>query len=162
MATLGAILSTLLIGGGAWFATHFVAYPILKFFRAREDAIEALFYWANIGRPDDGQADPGRFRRAEEQFRSIAARFEAADKRMWPFERRVLLRLGYDVSEACAVITGMANVMLGSSRFDRASARNDVEARLRLPRTHTRENLKSMERADQAREDAAVFGGGAD
>lgn len=159
MSTLLAIVSTLLIGAAGWFATHFVAYPILKFFRAREEAIEALFFWANIGLPGDGQDDPGRFRRAEEQFRLIAARLEAADKRMWPLQRFVLARLGYNVSDARPVVTALSGCMLTSNRHDRAVARNDVEAALGLPRTYSRESLLSLERAEQARQDAALFGG---
>tara|TARA_B100000965_G_scaffold405585_1_gene440250 strand:- start:2267 stop:2725 length:459 start_codon:yes stop_codon:yes gene_type:complete len=138
------ILVTLLLfvitGGAGWFATEYVGRQIARFYELRADAIEAIYYVANVGEIAL-EGDRERYNRASDELRRCAARFDALRKNITSPTRRYLNFRGYDLNKVVEGLTGLSN---GLAKYDypRLAAQNRVEIGLCLVPSHTKEELE--------------------
>lgn len=141
MAEIVVTLIVFIVTGGAgWLATQYVGRQIAQFYELRSDAIEAIYYVANVGEITL-EGDRDRFNRASDELRRCAARFDALRKNITPITRRYLDFRGYDLGKTVEGLTGLSNG-LAKYDFPRFLAQHRVETGLRLATTHTKEELE--------------------
>lgn len=135
---LCSMLLTAIVAVAAWFVTHFVGNPLVKFYLLRGKIHESLFFTANVGTDD-----PARYDKAVEELRRHAAALDALRVTLPRFPKWVLNKRGYKLEEAVSGITGLSN-RLGITGGEKAIHRNRIEHGLNLPRTHTDEQIKGI------------------
>src|SRR5947199_8018080 len=94
------------LGAGviAWFATHFLARPLLKVYEFREKAHELIFYTANVTSDDEK-----RYQDSVDELRRLAAQVEALAAVMPPFCGKILSWFHINLIPAARGLTGLSN-----------------------------------------------------
>jgi hypothetical protein len=145
---LNAIV-TIALGGVGWFATHFLANPLVSFIQIRREAHELLFYIANVYTSDDPHVE-----RASDNLRRSAAKISALEAAMPRFLRQTLSNLGYDLKKAAGGLVAYSNILdaVGSSdvaanqdemrcHHETRIQRHCVEKALKLPLTDPEDRI---------------------
>jgi hypothetical protein len=142
MAEIWSTISAFAFGGIGWVATSFVASPFRHFYDLRSEVIQKSVLYANVRasakqeRPDykshveldDAELD--RLRKAQEEFRELAARMRAFALNEI-FAVRLVKWCGYDPLKASAALLGVSNT-IDTYGSDRATATQTLERLLRF------------------------------
>jgi hypothetical protein len=119
-SALGAI-GILALGAVGWFATSFIARPLMHFIELRGEVIYRMVLYANVRarwheRPDDtmvanelSDEEDKRLDEAQDIFRELAARMRAFALNE-PFAVRIVKRW-YDPLEASTALLGVSNTL---------------------------------------------------
>ena len=129
MSSIGLIslLASIPLGALGWFATNFVARPILRAYELREKVWEELLVSSNL-LIFDGEA----YAQSSNNLRRYAAHASALDV-SWPRTLRWLLRaLKLDLAAASQALLGLSNVG-GAASPDALDYRRRAAAALHLP-----------------------------
>lgn len=132
-----SMLLTGIVAIAAWFGTHFVGNPFIKFYSLRERIHQSLFFTANVG------TDDPRFDKAVEELRRHAAALDALRVTLPCFPKWFLNKRGYKLEEAVSGIAGLSNRLgnVGNERGEKAIHRSKLECGLKFPRTYTDEDI---------------------
>jgi hypothetical protein len=125
-ATL-SVAGAVALGCAGWFATNFVARPLLRVYELREKVWEELLFTANVSLFDgiDYAESVAKLRRLSVQ----ASALEIA----WPsYIRGALALAGIDLAAAAQGLLGLSNT-IGTSDGAKLEFRAQVEAALHLP-----------------------------
>jgi hypothetical protein len=142
MAEVWSTIGAFALGGVGWAVTSFIGGPFRQFYNLRSDVIEKSVLYANVRasakqeRPDykshveldDAELD--RLRKAQEEFRTLAARMRAFALNE-PFAVRLVKWRGYDPLKASSALLGVSNT-IDTYGLDRANAAQTVERLLRF------------------------------
>lgn len=126
------------LGIVGWFATSFVAKPLLDFLNLRSLVLEEMIFTANINQIVEGNP---AYWTAVESLRRLGAKVQATNVSALPLLRWFLSKGGYDLAKAGSNLIGLSNSFNLSGRhlhIDR------IEKGLRLPRTSTDEFLDNI------------------
>jgi hypothetical protein len=122
-------IASLLLGISGWFATSFVAKPLLDFLNLRSLVLEEMIFKANVDRIVEGTP---AYWTAVESLRRLGAKVQATDVTASPLLRWFLSKWGYDLATAGRNLIGLSNSLNLSGRHLHADR---IEKGLRLPRT---------------------------
>ena len=130
--TILPLIGTFLVGAAGWFITHFLAGPILRFYRLRDRIWEELVFTANVR---NSTHDESRYNKAADDLRRLAAELDAIRlSAPWPV-RTFLSYRKYDLGGAFQGLIGFANT-LADRKGERAANRFDIEKALKFPMTY--------------------------
>ncbi len=141
------------LGGAGWFATNYIAKPILRLRRLREAVHEEIFFTKNIGwenasgtrDAEKKKEEEARRHQAENTFRRLAAQMSAA-KVGWPRYLACYLRiLKYDLDKAVKGLTGLSNGLAEPDSHTQFVTQ--IEKALSLPRSYSDEALRDIHAA---------------
>ncbi|SHG73029.1 hypothetical protein [Bradyrhizobium erythrophlei] len=137
---MGEVWSTIgvfALGGVGWVATSFIGSPFRQFYDLRSEVIQKSVLYANVrasakqDRPEYkshvelDDADLDRLRKAQEEFRDLAARMRAFALNE-PFAVRLVKWCGYDPLKASSALLGVSNT-IDTYGLDRAAAAKALE-----------------------------------
>jgi hypothetical protein len=125
-ATL-SVAGAVALGCAGWFATNFLARPLLRVYELREKVWEELLVTANVTMFDDGV-----FEDSMAKLRRFSAQASALDI-VWPsYMRGVLAVARIDLAAAAQGLLGLSNT-IGMSIGGDGAYREQIETALRLP-----------------------------
>ena len=142
MAEIWSTIAAFGLGSVGWLATSFIGSPFRQFYDLRSEVIQKSVLYANIrasakqARPDYkshielDDADLARLRKAQDEFRGLAARMRAFALNE-PVAVRLVQWCGYDPLKASAALLGVSNTV-DTYGSDRAMAAKAVEQVLRF------------------------------
>jgi hypothetical protein len=137
MAEVWSTIGVFSLGGIGWVATSFIGSPFRQFYDLRSEVIQKSVLYANVrasakqDRPDYkshvelDDADLDRLRKAQEEFRGLAARMRAFALNE-PFAVRLVEWCGYDPLKASSALLGVSNT-IDTYGLDRAAAAKTLE-----------------------------------
>jgi hypothetical protein len=142
MAQIWGAIAAFALGGIGWAVTSFIGGPFRQFYDLRSEVIQKSVLYANVRasakqeRPDykshvelnDTELD--RLRKAQEEFRALAARMRAFALNE-PFAVRLVRWCGHDPLEASSALLGVSNI-IDTYGSDRAAAAKSLEEVLRF------------------------------
>jgi hypothetical protein len=131
-----AILSVFL-GVFGWFATSFIAKPLLDCINLRNQVLEEMIFTANVN--DEKMQVYGK---SVESLRRLGAKVQATEVTATPLLRLCISKLGYNLSVAGSNLIGLSNSLNVPGRHIHA---DKVEKGLRLPLTSTAEFLSAVQ-----------------
>ncbi len=139
LKTVLPVIGTFALGAFGWFATHFVAEPLLHFTRLRREIYEDLVFTANVGAivKDDLIDD------AMSKLRRDGAKLTALWHSTLPAVRRWWTSRGYNIEAAGGGLIGLSN-SLTTENGQRAVFRNRVDKALKLPRDYSDEDMQGI------------------
>ncbi|MBI2586658.1 MAG: hypothetical protein HYW28_12440 [Rhodospirillales bacterium] len=129
------LIATFFVGMAGWFITHFVASPLLEFFRLRKLIHAELFFSGNIS-DRDSNPDDKDYHAAKSALRRLAARLDALVHSMNWIVRANLAWRKYDLDKASRSLLGFSNSLNGRTPPSKAQFRYDVESALKLPMSY--------------------------
>jgi len=144
--TVLPLLGTFAVGAFGWWVTHFIASPILRFYRLREEARESIFFTANVS--TRLESDPKPYDDAVSELRRVAARLEALARTSSWLTRRFFVSFRYDPYKAALAITGLSN-MLWTKDGTKTLMRHQAEVALRLPLEDTPERIARIRKRQE-------------
>jgi hypothetical protein len=142
MAEVWSTIGAFALGGIGWAATSFIGSPFRQFYDLRSEVIQKSVLYANVrasakqDRPEYkshealDDADLDRLRKAQEEFRDLAARMRAFALNE-SFAVRLVKWRGYDPLKASSALLGVSNT-IDTYGIDRANAAQTVERLLRF------------------------------
>jgi hypothetical protein len=142
MAEVWSTIAAFALGGVGWVATSFIGSPFRQFYDLRSEVIQKSVLYANVrasakqDRPDYkslvevDDADLDRLRKAQEEFRGLAARMRAFALNEH-FAVRFVEWCGYDPLKASSALLGVSNT-IDTYGSDRAAAAKTLEQVLRF------------------------------
>ena len=147
VSTVLPLLGTFAVGIAGWVLTNFAAKEILRFYSLRDRVHEALVYTANVLSPE---TDNDRYDSAVAELRRLAAQLTAFKHASSGLTKWFLRRRGYDLETASSRLIGVSNSV---SRHDRSLPlqRHGVERGLKLPMTHTDEEIRQIDETHRRR-----------
>jgi hypothetical protein len=125
------------LGGVGWVATSFIGSPFRQFYDLQSEAIQKSVLYANVraaakqDRPDYKShvelehADLDRLRKAQEDFRGLAARMRAFALNE-TFAVRLVKWCGYDLLKVGSALLGVSNT-IDTYGSDRAAGAKTLE-----------------------------------
>jgi hypothetical protein len=131
-------IASLLLGIAGWFATSFVAKPLIDFLNLRSLVLEEMIFTANVSQIVEGTP---AYWTAVESLRRLGAKVQATDVTAPPLLRSFLSKWGYDLTTAGRDLIGLSNSLNLRGRHLHADR---IEKGLRLPRTSTNEFLDTI------------------
>ena len=143
MVNFWGTIFTIALGCFGWVVTSFFARPYMQFHDLRGDVIQKSVLYANVSasakqhesgyRSHEELTEPelDRLRKAEEEFRNLAARMRAFALNEPPTMWFVKLWHHYDPLEASAALLAVSNT-LHAYGLDRANAQAKLEQVLRF------------------------------
>lgn len=144
MVNLWGTIFTIALGCIGWFVTSFFGRPYMQFHQLRSDVIQKSVLYDNVRasatqRESDGyrsheelsDVEQDRLRKAQEEFRELAARMRAFALNEPPTVLFVKLWHHYDPMEASAALLGVSSA-IDAYGPDRANAKKTLEQVLRF------------------------------
>lgn len=131
-------IASLLLGISGWFATSFVAKPLLDFLNLRSLVLEEMIFTANVNEIVEGTP---AYWNAVEALRRLGAKVQATEVTASPLLRWFLSKWGYDLAIAGRNLIGLSNSLNLSGRHLHA---DQIEKGLRLPRTSSSDCLEMI------------------
>jgi hypothetical protein len=137
MAEIWGTIGAFTLGGFGWAATSFIGSPFRQFYDLRSEVIQKSVLYANVraaakqDRPDYkshvelDDADMDRLRKAQEEFRGLAARMRAFALNE-PFAVRLVKWCGYEPLKASSALLAVSNT-IDTYGLDRANAAKALE-----------------------------------
>jgi hypothetical protein len=126
-------------GVASWFATDFIARPIVRFFQMRSEIVQCILYYSNVraaaserGRVSENFTDDdmARLQEAQSKLRQLAMQMQSFAATEDIALRLVIVR-GYDPLEAGRSLVGYSN-SIALYGDERAKHRKSVFAALRI------------------------------
>jgi hypothetical protein len=139
---LGTLVVWFVTGVAGWFVTHFFGRQILRFHELRASVHEALIFAANVLPP---YVDREAYKRAVDELRRLAAQILALDHAATRPARWYFRTFCYDLKKAGRHLIGVST-SLGQD-YSMAFQRHGVERALRLPVTHTDQDVEELRAA---------------
>jgi hypothetical protein len=139
MLSLSQALWSLLwavIGGVAvWYGSNFLAEPISRFLRMREQIRSRMLHYENVGLGSgtlEWHPDSLRLHAAESEFREFATDLRGfADTR--PYVTAMLGNVGYDLTRASGALIGLSNSLARGDGSRAKIFRTQVDRALKFP-----------------------------
>jgi hypothetical protein len=142
MSEVWSTIGTFGLGGVGWLVTSFIGSPFRQFYDLRREVIQKSVLYANVrasakqDRPDYKShielhvAEQDRLRKAQEEFRELAARMRAFALNE-PFAAQLVKWRGYDPLKASSALLSVSNT-IDTYGSDRAAAAKTLEQMLRF------------------------------
>ena len=130
------IIIVAVVGPVVWFATHFLALPILRFRELKENIHTALIFTANVATRD---INPEAFDSASDRLRTLSSELQAFEHALLPHVRWLFSLSGYKLKEAASYPMGLSNMLGDRTTGERARQRWRVEKSLKLPLSYKTE-----------------------
>jgi hypothetical protein len=130
------------VGVFGWFSVQFFGRQIVKFYDTRAEAVEAVYFSANVGFIDF-ESNKARYEKVHDELRRCAAKFDAIRHNATPVTSWFLNWRGYDLDKAVKGLTGLSN-SLAEKGNARIFAQLTIEKGLKLQPSHTKEEIEQM------------------
>ena len=137
MLSLSQALWSLLwaVTGGivVWYGSNFIAEPISRFLRMREQIRSRMLYYENVVSGILGwHPDSLHLHAAESEFRELATDLRGfSDTR--PYVTAMLQCVGYDLTRASRALIGLSNALAGGDGSKAKLSRTQVKRALKFP-----------------------------
>jgi len=142
--TVLPLIGTLLVGALGWWATYWIANPIVAFEKLRAEIREEVFVVTNIG-----SASPADVvNAASDRLRRLAARVDSTTSTTSRLVRLYLRMRDYDTDAAVKQLIGLSN-QLTDKTGARILLRRRIERALKLPFTDAEDLVRSVQDSKQ-------------